>query len=279
MMESRKILDILILIIMIAAFLTAAVSSAWQPGKEKEVIENHTLAENQVSGIKNVNIDMESNGAGYFIGFSNNTSSVYDIQTVRSPDSPKPRINYTRNGDTLNIKMKMENGSARIILSNKYLYNVSMKSKVGGFALLLSNNSKIDTLNSNIQYAGGGSLVLGNTTFNQINLNVNSGGFYIMGAEPQLNGSINATVNIGGITLDVSSLRNQSIKIVSGVDMGGITFKPEGFKILKNTTNFVEIQTLSYEGSKTRLDIRCNVGVGGVSINIFSMPYPPVRNV
>ncbi|MEM4525968.1 MAG: hypothetical protein QXH54_06400 [Methanothermobacter sp.] len=275
-MNAEKFFSVIIIAILVVAFLTAVAGPLFKPAEENVIKENFTLNESQVSGIKKVNINVESNASGVTVEFKNVTDSVYTIETERSPKDPRPTVNYTVEGDTLKINVMLDKGSANILLSNKYTYNVSSRSKVGGVAIILGNNSKIDNINSTIQYAGGGALFIDKTTFKNLSMNVNTGGFYIAVLNPKFkgNGSIVANVTIGGITIAPID-PSIPLRMIANVDSGGITFEPNGFQVIKNTTNYLEIETKAYNSSSEKLEIMCGVGLGGVSIGTFQMPIQP----
>lgn len=275
-MNLEKFFGIIIIVVLVVAFLTAAVAPLFKPAEEKVIKDTFILNESQVSGIKQVNINVESNASGVVVSFSNGTDSVYAIETERSPGDAKPTVNYTVEGDTLNIDVMLDEGSANIMLLNRYTYNVTTRSKVGGLAIVLGNNSKVDHINSTIQYAGGGALLIDKATFKNVSMNVNTGGFYIALLNPVFkgNGSIVTNVTVGGVTvapMDPST----PLRIIASIDTGGITVKPDGFNVLKNTTSYLEMETKSYKSSKNKLEIICGVGLGGVSIGTFQMPIQP----
>jgi len=273
-MNTEKFFSILIIIVLVAAFLTAVTAPLFKPTEEK-VTDTFTLNESQVSGIRYVNINVESNVSGVSIEFKNNTDSIYSIKTGRNVGTAKPTVNYTVEGDTLNINMKLDKGSASVLLSNKYTYNLTTKSKIGGVTLILGNDSKIENVNSTIQYAGGGLLLVDKTTFKNISMQVNAGGFYIL-VNPQFKGagSIFTNVTIGGVTIAPMD-PSLPIRLIASVDLGGIEFKPSGFNVIKNTTNYLEMQTKPYASSGNKLEIISGVGLGGVNIGTFQMPIQP----
>ncbi|MBC7117699.1 MAG: hypothetical protein H5T38_01870, partial [Methanobacteriaceae archaeon] len=88
------------------------------------------------------------------------------------------------------------------------------------------------------------------------------------------NGSIIANVTIGGITIAPMD-PSIPLRIIANVDSGGVTFKPNSFHVIKNTTNYLEIETKPYKSSVEKLEIICGVGLGGVSIGTFQMPIQP----
>lgn len=275
-MNAEKFFSVIIIIILVGAFLTAVAAPLFKPAEENVIKDTFTLNESQVSGIKRVNISVESNASGVGVEFRNVTDSVYTIETERSFGDAKPKVNYTVEGDTLNVNIMLDKGSANILLSNKYTYNVTTRSKVGGVAIILGNNSKVDNINSTIQYAGGGALLIDKTTFKNLSMNVNTGGFYIAVLNPKFkgNGSIIANVTIGGITIAPMD-PSIPLRIIANVDSGGVTFKPNSFHVIKNTTTYLEIETKPYKSSVEKLEIICGVGLGGVSIGTFQMPIQP----
>jgi len=274
--NAEKFFSSIIIIVLVVAFLTATAAPIFGPAKEKVIKDTFTLNESQVSGIKYVNINVESNASGVTVKFRNDTDSIYTIETERNHEDAKPTVNYTVKGDTLNIDMKADKGSVDILLSNKYTYNVTTRSKVGGVAIVLGNNSKIDNINSTIQYAGGGALLIDKATLKNVSMKVNTGGFYIALLNPEFrgNGSIVANVTIGGVTVAPMG-PSIPFRIIANVDNGGVTFKPNGFNVVRNTTSYLEMETRPYKSSKNKLEMRCGVGLGGVSIGTLQMPIQP----
>ncbi|MBK6586616.1 MAG: hypothetical protein IPG26_07070 [Coprothermobacter sp.] len=205
--------------------------------------------------------------------FENGTDFIYSIETERGLEDAKPIVNYTVEGDTLNVDMGLDEGSVNILLSNRYIYNVTTRSKVGGITLVLGNDSKVDKVNSTIQYAGGGTLLVDKATFKNVSMNVNTGGFSIALLNPEFkgNGSIVTNVTIGGVTVAQMD-PSYPLRIVANVDIGGVTFESTGFNVIRNTTSYLEMETGSYKSSGNRLEIICGVGLGGVSVGTFQIP-------
>jgi len=273
--NAEKFFSSIIIIVLVVAFLTATAAPIFGPAKEKVIKDTFTLNKSQVPGIKYVNINVESNASGVTVKFRNDTDSIYTIETERNHEDAKPTVNYTVKGDTLNVDMKADKGSVDILLSNKYTYNVTTQSKVGGVAVVLGNNSKIDNINLTIQYAGGGALLIDKATLKNVSMKVNTGGFYIA-IKPEFrgNGSIVANVIIGGVTV-VPMGPSIPFRIIANVDNGGVTFKPNGFNVVRNTTSYLEMETRSCKSSDNKLEMRCEVGLGGVSIGTLQMPIQP----
>jgi len=168
----------------------------------------------------------------------------------------------------------LDSGSADIALGNRCTYNVDLESKVGGFSLYLNNNAKIDNLNTTIKYIGGGMLLLGDTTFNNINMNLNMGGFMIQTLSDKLqsSGTINTNVEIGGVTMQLQPSDNLGFKVKGTFDLGGLAFNPEEFNVLTNNTTTTEIETPDYNTKPTQIQMESTVGLGGININMFYMP-------
>ncbi|MDI9615339.1 hypothetical protein [Methanothermobacter sp.] len=275
MMNGTDIAGAIILIVLIAGFIVASTASLLPKTQEEATVsENFTLNSAEVSGVKYVNVNMESNTSGAYIGFADNSDSVYMISTKTDPGDAKPEVNYTVDGETLNLNVKMDAGDARILLSNRYTYNITLRSKVGGVTLVLANNSRVDTINSTIQYTGGGTVLLGNTSFRNASFNVNTGGFYIAdlaeGVRPT--GNMSTQVMVGGTS--VALFPAYAIRITGSVDYGGIGFEPQGFRVLRNSTSYLEMETPSY-GSSAGFQIINTVGLGGINVGVFRMPFTP----
>lgn len=275
-MDRTDIAGAIILIVLIAGFIMASTASLLPKTQEEATVsENFTLNSAEVSGVKYVNVNMESNTSGAYIGFADNADSVYMISTKTDPGDAKPTVNYTVDGETLNLNIKMDEGDARILLSNRYTYNITLRSKVGGVTLVLANNSRVDTINSTIQYAGGGTVLLGNTSFRNASLYVNTGGFYIadIGQGVRPTGNMSTQVTVGGTS--IALFPAYAIRVIGSVDYGGIGFEPQGFRVLRNSTSYLEMETPSYGSSGGRLQIINRVGLGGINVGVFRMPVTP----
>lgn len=275
MMDRTDIAGAIILIVLIAGFIVASTASLLPKTQEEATVsENFTLNSAEVSGVKYVNVNMESNTSGAYIGFADNADSVYMISTKTDPGDAKPAVNYTVDGETLNLNVKMDAGDARILLSNRYTYNITLRSKVGGVTMVLANNSRVDTINSTIQYAGGGTVLLGNTSFRNASFNVNTGGFYIADLDQSVRptGNMSTQVMVGGTSITLFPA--YAIRITGSVDYGGIGFEPQGFRVLRNSTSYLEMETPSY-GSSAGLQIINRVGLGGINVGVFRMPVTP----
>ncbi|MDI6841593.1 MAG: hypothetical protein QMC92_02145 [Methanothermobacter wolfeii] len=272
-MDSDKLLSALIILVLAAAFITALAAPLLPSDDDRVVKENFKLEKTGASDVKYVNLDIESNATGVLLAFTKNSGNVYNIETERDEGSVAPSVNRTVDGENLNINVKMDGGAARVLLSNEYTYNITIRSKVGGFTAILSNDSRIDTLNSTIEYAGGGTLLIGRTAFKNISMSVNTGGFYITEMQPDIqgNGSIYTDVYIGGTTLAMNKLRN--LRIMVDVDYGGISFEPRGFNVISNRTGHLEMEGDSYRTADSRVDIRNMVGLGGFSMIPYMLPF------
>lgn len=275
-MDRTDIAGAIILIVLIAGFIVASAASLL-PGTQDDaaIVENFTLNSADVSGVKYVNVNMESNTSGTYIGFTDNADSVYMVETETDPGDEKPEVNYTVEGGTLNLNIKMDKGGARILLSNRYQYNITMRSKVGGVTLVLANNSRIDSINSTIQYAGGGTVLLGNTSFRNASFNVNTGGFYIadLGQGVRPTGNMSTQVTVGGTS--IALFPAYAVRVTGSVDYGAVGFQPEGFRVIRNSTSYLEIESPSYGKSAGGLQMMNSVGLGGINVGVFRMPVTP----
>ncbi|MBE2900701.1 hypothetical protein DNK57_07860 [Methanothermobacter thermautotrophicus] len=265
MMDRMNIAGAVLLIILVAAFIVASAASLL-PRSDEAVTENFTLNSSEVSGVRYVNVNLESNASGVDLEFTNTSGSVYTVETERSSGSPRPMVNHTVNGENLNLNITMDTASARIMLSNGYIYNITLKTRTGGFRVVLANDSRIENLNLTIQYAGGGTVLIGNSTFRNASFNVNTGGFYIADLHQNLRASGNMSTNVtmGGTSLAISP--DNILRITGSVDYGGIAFEPAGFRVIRNSTGYLEL-----EGSG-KIDIINRVGLGGVNVGVFRMP-------
>jgi hypothetical protein len=280
-MESRRFWGIVILIILIAAIFTAFYATAFKFGTDQakegqKITNNYTLTDAQLAGVNYVNFNFNGNTTGVDVSFQNKSDSLYDITVERGNSSKEPVLTYNQQGDVLNVNMDLDSGSAKVVLGNRCTYNGTLESKLGGFSMILNNNSKVDTINSTIKYLGGGLLALGDTSFKNVNMNVNSGGFMIQSLKsgPKTNGTISTNVQMGGATLQLKDSESLGFKIGGTVDFGGITFEPANFDVIQNQTNLVELNTKGYQDKAVKININNTVGLGGLTINMFTMFMP-----
>ena len=281
-MESKRFWGIVIIIILIAAFCTAVYATAFGLGNgnqnqqaKNEITTNYTLTDAQMAGINYVNFNFEGNTTGLDVEFKNSSNSLYDINVRRENNSKEPTVTYTKQGDVLNVNMALDSGSAKVALGNRCTYNGTLNSKMGGYSIFLTNSSKVDNLNATIKYLGGGTLLLGDTSFKNIALNVNTGGFMIQGVNPDMttNGSISTNVQLGGVTITLKPQDNIGLKITGITDLGGSNFEPNEFDVLQNSTNILDIQTKGYNDKAIKLQINNTIGMGGINVNRFMMPF------
>ncbi|MGB9838384.1 hypothetical protein [Methanothermobacter sp.] len=267
-MDRMDIAGAVLLVILVVAFITASAASLLPRGEE-DVAENFTLNPAEASGVRSVNVNLESNASGVELEFTNTSDRIYTVETERSSGTQRPVVNHTVNGENLNLNITLDTGSARILLSNRYIYNITLKTRTGGFRIVLSNDSRIENFNSTIQYAGGGTVLIGNSTFRNASFYVNTGGFYIadMDQNVRATGNISTEVTIGGISLAVSP--ENILRITGSVDYGGIGFEPAGFKVIKNSTTYLQLQ------GSGKLEITDRVGLGGIDVGVFRIPVTP----
>lgn len=268
MMDRMNIAGAVLLIVLVAAFIVASAAPLLQP-KDKEAAQNFTLNSSEVSGVRYVNVNLESNASDVELEFTNTSERVYTVETQRNSTGPVPGVKHAVNGENLNLNITMDTGTARIILSNKYIYNITIRTKTGGLMVVLANDSRIENLNSTIQYAGGGTVLIGNSTFRNASFRVNTGGFYIADLHQNLraSGNLSTDVTIGGTALAISP--ENVLRITGSVDYGGIAFEPAGLRVIRNSTSYLEL-----EGSG-KIGIINRVGLGGVNVGVFRMPVAP----
>ena len=279
-MENRRLWGIIIIAVLIAAFCTAIYATAFgvvnnQKQEKQTITNNYTLTDAQMAGVNYVNFNFEGNATGVGVVFKNSSDTLYNITTKRDNNSKEPEVTYTRQGDVLNVNMKLDSGSADVVLGNRCTYNGTLNSKVGGYSVILTNGSNVDNFNGTIKYIGGGMVYLGDTSFNHMDMNVNTGGFMIQGVNPKIktNGSIATNVQIGGVTINLKP-SNTGLKIMGMVDLGGNTFEPDAFDVIQNSTNLLDMQTKGYNDQPVKLQINNTIGLGGLNVNTFMMPFP-----
>jgi len=283
-MENTRVLSIIIIVVLVAAFISAVYVTGFgypqnnrNNNKVNMISNEFKLTNAQVQDIELVNINIDTNSSGLEVSFQNDSDSIYNITTQQVNDSREPSVTYSKNGNTLDVNVFMDSGSAKLVLNNKYTYNGTYNTKVGGMTMVLANDSKIDQFTTNIQYIGGGSYILKDTRFNNLNMNVNLGGFMIQADNPNIkkNGNISTNVQIGGITISINPLDKLGLKINGKVDLGGFSFDPEGFEVLTNTSNNLDIQSKNFNNQTIKLQINNTIGLGGLNINTFVMPINP----
>jgi len=283
-MESKRFWGIVLIVVLVVAFCTAVYITAFgypemagEQEKVKKLTKEYKLLDSQMKGINYVNLNFTSNAGGYGISFQNKSDSIYDI-TIQQDENSKPAsLTYNKVGDVLYVNANMDSGSAKVVLGNRCPSNGTFDTKTGGISIIMTNDSNVDTLSSNIKYAGGGMVFVGDTTFNELNLNVNTGGFIIQGEKPNIkkNGAISTQVQLGGVTIQISPNDKTGVKINNIFDIGGVGFEPADFEIINNTTNSMDIQTKGFDNKAVKLQINNIVGLGGININMM-MFMPPM---
>lgn len=278
-MENKNIWGLIILIILLLS-LVAALYNIIIPdrtsAKEQLITNNYTLTDAQMTGINRVNINFTGNMTGMGVRFLNKSDTLYDLSIKRDEGSAEPNVTYSRNGDVLNVNISMDSGSVDLALGNRCTYNGTLQSKIGGFGILLGNQSKIENLNTSIKYIGGGMLRLEDTSFKKIDLNANLGGFLIQSQNSGINssGNITSNVQIGGITIQIEPTEKIGVKFKGAVDLGGISFAPGAFNIIQNSTTIAELESKDFNNKTVKIQIESNVGLGGINLNMFFMPLP-----
>lgn len=279
-METKRILGIIIIVVLLAAIITAvyitAFGNAQQENDRNQIKNSYKLTNAEMRGINYVNINLISNTSGVDISFQNNSDSIYDITVNRDINSKEPSVTYNKQGNVLNVNIILDSGSTRLVLGNKHTYNGTFDTKVGGFSASLTNDSKIDNFSTNIKYIGGGMLNIVDTSFNKLNMNVNLGGFTIQGENSNIkkSGIVSTNVQIGGINAIIRPKDDVGIKIRAITDLGGFSFEPSGFEVIKNDTTTLDIQTVGYNNKTIKLQVDNVIGLGGMNINMFSIPFP-----
>ncbi|MCC7550015.1 MAG: hypothetical protein KO316_00785 [Methanobacterium sp.] len=278
-METKRIWGLIILVVLVLSLVAAAYSIIVGPQLESQddkqtITTNYTLTDAQMTGINRVNVKFNGNTTGANVKFQNKSDNLYNITIEREQGSAEPTVTYTQSGDVLNVDISLDSGSADIALGNRCTYNADLESKVGGFGLYLNNQGKMDNLNTTIKYIGGGILLLGDTTFNDINMNINMGGVMIQTLSDKLksSGTINTNVQIGGVTMQLQPSDNLGFKVKGTYDLGGFTFNPDEFNVLSNNTTTTEIETPDYNNKSAQIQMESTVGLGGININMFYMP-------
>ncbi len=239
--------------------------------EKQEITKQYKLLDSQMAGINYVNFNFTSNAGGFGVSFQNKSDLIYDITFERDKNSKEPSITYNKKGDVLNVNIVLDSGSANVILGNRCTYNGTFDTKAGGFSLMLANDSKVDVFNTTIKYAGGGMVNIADTSFNHLDMNVNTGGFMIQSDKLGIkkDGSISTGVEIGGVTVQLKPVDKIGIKIKGTVDLGGIAIEPTGFEVIKNNTTFLDAQTKNYNKKAVKLQIESTVGLGGINMNMM----------
>jgi hypothetical protein len=282
-MENRRFWGIIIILILIIGLFSAIyVSVLGFPGdqekknQEKQFEKHFQLTDSQMPGVNYVNLNLITNASGVAVNFQNDSKLLYNITFSGNNNTPAPKIEYHKVGNVLFVNLTYNTGSSQIILGNRCIYNSTLDAKVGGYNINLANRSRIDNLNANIKYAGGGVVNIADTSFNNLNLGVNLGGFSIMSNQLDMlkSGKINSNIQIGGAAFQIKPEEKIGIKIIGTVDLGGITFEPTGYEVIQNKTNKIDIQTTKYNQKPVKLVINSNIGLGGININMFPLFIP-----
>lgn len=275
-METLRIVGILILLVMLLSLVAAAYSMVMAPQNQKEqtISTNYTLSDAQMQGVNRVNLNYKGNTTGLGVRFNNQSDNLYNITIDRDKGSKEPNVTYTRNGDVLEVNVTLDDGSADIKLGNRCTYNTTAETKIGGFGIILDNQAKMDNLNLTLKYAGGGMLLLGDATFNRMDLNNNLGGFMIKTFSDRVksNGTINTNIQIGGVILQLPTADNVGYKVKGTTDIGGVMIEPQGFNVLVNNTTNTEIETKDYQSKSIKIEIVNIIGLGSLNINLYPMP-------
>ncbi|WP_143485795.1 hypothetical protein [Methanothermobacter thermautotrophicus] len=91
-MDRMNIAGAVLLIVLVAAFIVASAAPILQP-KDKEAAQNFTLNSSEVSGVRYVNVNLESNASDVELEFTNTSERVYTVETQRNFTGPVPGLN------------------------------------------------------------------------------------------------------------------------------------------------------------------------------------------
>lgn len=278
-MENTRIWGLIVIVLLVlslaaAIFGMAGGTTTTTNKKANMITNNYTLTDAQAAGVNRVNINYVGNVTGFSVRFSNQTDNLYKISVEREKSASEPQVTYSQNGDVLDVNVTMDQGSADIVLGSRATYNGSFESKIGGYGIYLGNNSKVDNLKANIKYLGGGTLILGDTTFQKVDMNVNAGGFMIssMPNKTTSSGIITANAQMGGVTINLQPSDKQGVKVKGTADLGGFNINPVNFNVLTNTTSQLDIESTGYNEKPSKIEIDSTIGLGGITINMFDFP-------
>jgi hypothetical protein len=265
------IITVLLVVSLVVGIFGMAGGTMMESFKENTIKNNYTLSDAQMDGVNRVNINYVGNVSSFGLRFSNQNDNLYNISVRRDINSKEPNITYTKNGDVLDVNISVDQGSSEIVLGNRATYNGNFETKLGGYGFYMGNNSKVDNLRANIKYFGGGMVILGDTTFQKLDLNVNTGGFMItsMANKTTNGGNITANTLIGGVSINTKPSSAMGVKIKGTADLGGFNFNPSDFNVLTNSTTQLDVESAGYSDKPTKLLIESNVGLGGININMY----------
>jgi flagellar basal body-associated protein FliL len=122
-METKRILGIIIIVVLLAAIITAvyitAFGNAQQENNRNQITSSYKLTNAEIQGINYVNINLISNTSGVDISFQNNSDSIYDITVNRDNNSKDPTVTYNKQGYVLNVNIILDSESTTLVLGNE----------------------------------------------------------------------------------------------------------------------------------------------------------------
>ena len=272
-MNGNKIFGIIIIIALILSVALAgysAVNKVVENDDDAKVVQtqfvmdeselNKTGLEDTVNGtISTVNLNINQKTGGTQIEFADDTTAVYTITANDDATSTATNVTAQQDESTLNVNIESNSSDNKIVLSNKYNYNISGNFVAGGFEANLNNNSKVDDMNINATL-GGITLNLNDGTLNTLNSHITTGGLNIMG-EPNGETAINSEIEIGGVNLQ---LTQPVADIFTNIEVGGIN--PGDYQKVSDN----EYKGNEFDSSENKLIINNTIRLGGVNTQSFS---------
>ncbi|WP_305514757.1 hypothetical protein [Methanobrevibacter sp. V14] len=255
-MNNYKILGIIIIIGLVFSIFAATIFSINSSNEKKDYNLTEfndgqlNLTENDLNGIKTVNINLKQEIGGVKINFTDK-DNIYNITS----DSKDPvKFNYTKNGDTLNINLESNRSDTTFELSNKYQYNINSDIAIGGLTANFENGD-VKNFNSKI-ILGGENLILTNGNVKKINTTINTGGANIIGnAKNKVD--MNSEIVIGGINMEPNgNLNLKSHERLGGVNAESYTSKDTGYYTEYTGNNI----------SDNVINLKSRIQIGGLNL-------------
>ncbi len=265
-MEGRKILGVIIIIALILSIglvSYSAVTKQFSP-KDKNVntIENildeselnTTLLENSTDGnITTINLNIYQKTGGSKISFADNTTTIYNI-TSTTKKNASTNVTTEVDGDTLTVNIESNDSDNKIVLSNKYRYNINDEFVAGAFDATLDNNAEVDNMEIH-GTLGGVNIKFNDGSLNSSDIKITTGGLNIRG-EPKGQSTIASEIEIGGVNL---ALSKPVADIFTNIDVGGTN--PGKYQKVSDN----EYKGTDFDASGNKLIITSNIRVGGVN--------------
>lgn len=272
-MDSSKILGVIIIIALLLSVcvvgyttLTRTTDSNENIATVESILEESDLNQTGYEAnetISTVNLVIDQKAGGASIEFVDNMSAVYNV-TSRNDGNNTTEVTYNQTDDHLDVVVQSNSSDNKILLSNKYNYNISGNFIAGGFDANLNNNASVDQMNVNATL-GGVNIRLNGGRLNTLNTLITTGGLNVYG-DPVGVTTINSEIQVGGLNLQ---LTRPVADIISNIDLGGIN--PGDYQKVSD----VEYKGNEFDTSENKLIVNNNIRVGGINtqeLNTQALP-------